>query len=212
MAHFYILYKIINKINNKFYIGVHKTENIHDDYYGSGHKIKAAIKKYGIENFKKEILQVFTSSKEAFKAEKHIVTEALVKSNQCYNIKEGGRGGFDHIREKGLHTSSKGRKIIHNLVTNQQTKVKPEDLDMYLNNGWALGFHPNALQKMSDSGKIKIQSVDQRKKNSNAKKGCLLMRDPVTGKCKFIKKYLIEQFKKNGWLLLQYGFKRRKSY
>lgn len=54
MKHFYIIYKITNKVNQKFYIGIHKTENINDDYYGSGHCIKAAIKKYGID--KKKIL------------------------------------------------------------------------------------------------------------------------------------------------------------
>jgi hypothetical protein len=59
MDHLYIIHKIINKVNSKFYIGVHTTNNIHDDYYGSGLHIRTAIKKNGIENFEKQILHIF---------------------------------------------------------------------------------------------------------------------------------------------------------
>ena len=56
---FYI-YKIINLVDGKFYIGRRSTskEINKDTYFGSGGiHFKRAIKKYGKENFKKEILQ-----------------------------------------------------------------------------------------------------------------------------------------------------------
>ena len=62
----YYLYKITNLINNKFYIGVHSTEDINDGYMGSGKAIKAAEKKYGLNNFKKEILEYFDSIEEMY--------------------------------------------------------------------------------------------------------------------------------------------------
>jgi hypothetical protein len=198
-SHFYILYKIINKINGRFYIGVHKTKDIHDDYYGSGLLIKRAIEKYGIENFSKEILQVFSNQAEAFKKEKELVTDALVKDNMCYNIKEGGRGGFDHIRAMGLGASNTGKKIIHNIETGQQIPVKIEDLESYINNGWKLGFSPNSLKKMSESGKKKIQSKEHCKKNSESKKDSFLLKSPDTGKCKFVKKEFVNEFLAKGW-------------
>jgi hypothetical protein len=205
MTHIYILYRITNKVNNKFYIGVHKTKDINDDYYGSGHSIKAAIEKYGKENFKKEVLHIFTNAKKAFKKEKEIVNEHLVKDENCYNIKEGGYGGFEHIRKTGLHKSSKGRKIIHK--NNEQTKVKPEDLEKYLNQGWKLGFKPSSLKKMSESGKIKIQSEEQKRKNSETKKGSTRMLNPITNKMKFVKKEFVNNLLNKGWSL--YKLKRK---
>lgn len=49
----YTVYKITNTINNKYYIGVHKTQNPNDLYFGNGAAIKQAIKKYKKENFTK---------------------------------------------------------------------------------------------------------------------------------------------------------------
>jgi basic membrane lipoprotein Med (substrate-binding protein (PBP1-ABC) superfamily) len=51
---FYTVYKITNKTNNKFYIGMHKTNNLDDGYMGSGKLIKAAVKKH-LEESKKKI-------------------------------------------------------------------------------------------------------------------------------------------------------------
>ena len=50
------VYLIINKINNKKYIGMHKSKIFDESYYGSGTGIKRAIEKYGKENFIIEIL------------------------------------------------------------------------------------------------------------------------------------------------------------
>ena len=53
---FFYIYQITNLTNGKIYVGKHKSEKHPDEngYYGSGKQITAAIRKYGIENFKKE--------------------------------------------------------------------------------------------------------------------------------------------------------------
>jgi hypothetical protein len=93
----YTVYKIINLINGKIYIGVHKTNNLDDNYMGSGVNIKRAIKKYGIQNFKKEYIAIFNSADEMFDLEFMLVNEDFVKSGNTYNIVTGGNGGFDYV-------------------------------------------------------------------------------------------------------------------
>ncbi len=92
---YHYFYKITNNINNHFYYGVHNTNNLEDGYMGSGTKLHYAYKKYGIENFTKEILKYFLTSKEAFEYESEIVTEELVHDVNCYNIATGGKYSYE---------------------------------------------------------------------------------------------------------------------
>ena len=51
----YLVYKITNLVNGKYYIGQHQTKNPYDDYMGSGLMLENAKAKYGINNFVKTI-------------------------------------------------------------------------------------------------------------------------------------------------------------
>lgn len=88
----YIIYKTTNIINNKIYIGIHKTENKNDTYLGSGLFLKKAIKKYGKENFTREILFEFTNDEEqlAWDKEREIVNKDFVLRKDTYNLSIGG--------------------------------------------------------------------------------------------------------------------------
>ena len=87
------LYKITNNKNGKFYVGVHSSADLNDDYLGSGKLITQAIDKYGKESFDKTIMEVFESRNDAFAAEANIVTEEFVNSPLNYNLCVGGLGG-----------------------------------------------------------------------------------------------------------------------
>lgn len=95
----YYLYKITNLVNNKIYVGVHKTKNINDGYMGSGKVIKDSIRKYGIDNFRKDILEYFDNSEFMYAREKELVTNEFLLREDVYNLRRGGYGGFDYINK-----------------------------------------------------------------------------------------------------------------
>jgi len=87
------LYKITNKLNNKFYIGAHTGNIFEDDYWGSGTTIRQSIEKYGKENFEREVIEEFNNKIKLYKSEAEIVSEEFVSNPMTYNIAVGGTGG-----------------------------------------------------------------------------------------------------------------------
>lgn len=118
----YIIYKTTNNVNGKFYVGVHKTNNLNDNYLGSGIAIKAAIKIHGRKNFSREILYVFKTSKEAYDKEREIVDQHFLSRDDVYNLTEGGIPSIDslndnRIYEKTRHTQA-NRIWINDTISN----------------------------------------------------------------------------------------------
>ena len=105
----YIVYCTTCLVNNKIYIGVHKTENpdVFDGYIGNGidkshlkqvmenpqTAYQRAVKKYGYKNFKRATLFIFNTEKEAYAKEAEIVDLEFVKRRDTYNTSLGGYGG-----------------------------------------------------------------------------------------------------------------------
>jgi hypothetical protein len=96
---FYTVYKITNLINGKFYIGKHRTKNLNDGYFGSGKLLRQAITKYGLDNFKKEILEVCKTEEQMNLAERILV---VIDYEVSYNLCFGGGGDFDYINRNGI--------------------------------------------------------------------------------------------------------------
>ena len=119
---FFVVYKITNLINNKIYVGVHQTENIHDGYFGSGVALKKAVSKYGKESFSKEITHICDTKEQMFEIERSIVTEEFINRQDTYNCKVGGHGGWDHTAKqgsnkwwKGKHRSEETKELLRKL-------------------------------------------------------------------------------------------------
>lgn len=101
----YIFYVTVNLCNGKLYFGVHRTNpSIFDGYIGCGimnqntadgnQALHKAVRKYGYENFKRTTIRIFPDTDEgkkaAFKLEKIIVNETLLRSKNVYNMITGG--------------------------------------------------------------------------------------------------------------------------
>lgn len=89
---FHFCYRTTNTINGKIYIGKRTTDRVEDGYLGSGKLIAYAIKKYGRENFTREIIEFYDSSEAAFLAEVNHIQSAKDRGETLYNISTGGTG------------------------------------------------------------------------------------------------------------------------
>lgn len=94
----HIVYRITNTINSRYYIGAHSTDDVNDDYMGSGELIKKAIEKYGASSFIKEILFEAASAQEMYEKEKELVM-TVYDDPSSYNMNGGGKGGWNHINK-----------------------------------------------------------------------------------------------------------------
>lgn len=130
-------YKITNLVNGKYYYGIKSSDSEPqlDTYFGSGKALKLAIKKYGKENFIKEIIADYPTRKEASDHEKLIVTLDLVELDDCYNLKTGGDNEFYHSEATknlirliktniSVETRNKMSKSAMGKVMSEVTKLK----------------------------------------------------------------------------------------
>jgi len=89
----YFIYITENLINGRKYIGKHSGD-ISDGYLGSGMLLKRAIEKYGIDNFKRDIIEIVDTEIDLDNAERKWIAEFDAASNPLfYNLTEGGTGG-----------------------------------------------------------------------------------------------------------------------
>jgi len=93
MKNYHYVYITTNVITGKQYVGDHTTSNLNDEYLGSGKYFQNALKKYGKQNFKKEILEHFNTKEESFNAQEKYIKEYNTLIPNGYNISiKGGYG------------------------------------------------------------------------------------------------------------------------
>lgn len=183
----YYIYRVTNLINGKTYIGQHQYKDLNDSYMGSGKHLKAAQAKYGIENFKKDILVFNVSKKEHIDLlEKTFIAAEREKVGveNCYNLADGGEGGNTGSSwSKGKHLSEEHKRKISEankghtawnkgIPCSEEAKKKISEANKG-NLPWNTGKHHSeeTRKKMSETRKGKHQSEETRKKKSEAMKG-----------------------------------------
>lgn len=152
----YYLYEIKNTVNDKIYVGVHKTKSLDDGYMGSGKVISNAIRKYGIENFTKTILETFDNPVDMFDREKEVVNDEFLARPDVYNLRRGGTGGFDYVNT--LKTDAE-RTRVGKLG---QQAIRDKKLNRYAP-GYVSRFADKELQKKLLARAIAPTAVAKRK-------------------------------------------------
>jgi group I intron endonuclease len=149
------IYLITNKINNKKYIGkCEKLPNKTNYYFGSGIAIKSAIKKYGKENFTKEILEENLTKENICEREIYWIKELNTHSEIGYNLTDGGDGILNLSEKMRKKLSDLGKQRIGNLNNRYGSKLTDE--------------HKEILRKINLGRKL---SQETKEKISNKKKG-----------------------------------------
>lgn len=98
---YHYIYKTTNLINQKYYVGMHSTNNLDDGYIGSGTRLWRSIQHYRRENFNVEILEFLPDRKSLKEREAEIVNLVLLKDPLCMNICTGGYGGWEVYNSNG---------------------------------------------------------------------------------------------------------------
>lgn len=153
------LYETTNLVNNKKYIGVHKSKKFDSNYKGSGVYLQKAIKKYGFKNFKTRIIKWCYSKEELFNLERdYIEKHDCVKSSQYYNIADGGKGGCMYNNFSKEKYDETIKKISNSKKNRPRTEKEQEVLDE---------MHKNRIGcKMSEESKEKSRQSNLGQKRS----------------------------------------------
>lgn len=114
---YHYIYKTTCNLNGKYYIGMHSTSNLEDGYMGSGKRLRYSIRKHGVENHTREILEFLEGRESLAKREAEIVNEELINDPLCMNLKCGGFGGFIS-KEHQLKCSTAGGKANSDKIKN----------------------------------------------------------------------------------------------
>jgi len=124
---YHYIYKITCLKNNRYYIGMHSTDNLEDGYFGGGKRIKNSVKKHGKDAHRKEILEFFESRDLLRQREIELVNEDLLNDPMCMNLQPGGGGGFineEHKKKWIISGSKAGNESIKNLSKNPDWSKK----------------------------------------------------------------------------------------
>ena len=215
----YLIYKITNLLNNKIYIGLHKTYDINDGYMGSGKNIIKAINEFGIENFKKEILFDFDNEEEMIKKEAEIVNEEFIKRDDVYNIVLGGNSGWNKdavkwgktgwlaLQEKRLNDLEFNNFYLEQLKNslndpNVKARWKESLKKHFEENGKIYSFSGKIH---SDETKIKMSKThklnEHQKGSKNSQYGKCWISNLNTKECISIFKNELESYIIKGWLI-----------
>jgi hypothetical protein len=154
------IYKIINKVNGRWYIGKHNGKD--PNYMGSGKLLKQAQNKYGLDNFEKVILETVDSEELLNEREQYWIAEAnAVNDPQSYNLAQGGEGGdlskyHDYTNQGYIGKQDKfaGRQRWWNSLTKEEQKEQHKKQAMARSKGWY-------VSRIDDPTEVYVQNISK---------------------------------------------------
>jgi hypothetical protein len=140
-----VIYKITNLINGRQYIGRDSKNN--PNYYGSGPAIKNAIKKYGRENFKKEIIEHCSSFENLIQREEYWLNYYDAGNSKMFYNNHNASIGWGIGNQNIMFGKSHSEETIKKISSANKGKKRSEE----------------TRKRLSEAGKKKILSESQMK-------------------------------------------------
>jgi len=208
------LYKTTCLITGRWYVGMHSTCNMDDGYMGSGKRLRHSIRKYGVDNHVKEILEFFDNREDLAKRETEVVNYKLIKEEFCMNLTTGGLGAGFMDEEHMLKCSKAGNKAFKEKLLNDEVfrdkfiKTKSDFSKKAMIDGRLKSINKSydwTGKKHSDQTKQRISElkIGTGTGETNSQYGtCWITKDGVNKK---IKKEDIETYLNEGWVKGRYA-------
>lgn len=161
------IYKTTNTVNGKYYIG--KTMGGYSWYKGSGVALNRAFKKYGKNNFSKEVLE-FCSSHTLNEREKFWISKYnAVEDPQSYNMVEGGEGVASNLLKVPVYQYNLKGDFIkkYNCISEAA-----EELNIHYT-GISMCLNPKKYSKSAGGYQWKLEyfeNIEPYKKNKGGRK------------------------------------------
>ena len=109
---YHFIYKTTCKVNDKYYLGMHSTDDLSDGYLGSGNLIAKSIKKHGRENFSIEILEFLPDRASLKLREAELVNEEKLTDGNQQKLQGLQLLEIVQRHERRIHCGSRNFQII----------------------------------------------------------------------------------------------------
>lgn len=173
----YYIYLITNLLNGKQYVGQHRIPKNGEDfnrYMGKEIAIVNAIRKYGKENFKKEIIEsIEDNDAHHYVSEREIywIKEKNTMYPNGYNLTPGGEGGCTkETAAKVIATRKRNHSIWHSEETRKKMSIAAKNKQKSEQHKKSLSLHHRTRRLhiiAFEDGRENIKTFDSIRKIAN---------------------------------------------
>lgn len=199
------IYKTTCNVTGRYYVGMHSAYKLEDGYMGSGLRLRRSIRKYGIENHTREILEFFKTRELLIEGEKLAITPDMISDDNCMNLMGGGNGGYvskEHYQKTSKISGEIHAKKMESDILYRDTVLKTLLINSNKARENRTDYSTLTFKGETHSEKTKELISEKRKGKGSGEQNSQYGTCWVTknGLNKKIKKENIDSFNKDGWV------------
>lgn len=165
MKRYHYIYKTTCNVTNKYYLGMHSTNDMADGYMGSGKRLGYSMRKHGKENHTCEILEHYFTREWLREREAELVCAEKLTDPRCMNLKLGGDGGWDLVNSDPTRIQKLRESIkVSNAVLRERLRT-----DVSFSTAFSM-TQSTKMKQQHLTGKMKYGATFAGKKHTNSTK------------------------------------------